>query len=45
MKTLRTLLAAATAALALAACRDETPAAPPAPQVAPTPSATTAAWS
>ena len=32
MKTLRTLLAAATAALALAACRDETPAAPPAPQ-------------
>ena len=34
MKTLRTLLAAATAALALAACRDETPAAPPAPRIA-----------
>ena len=32
MKTLRTLLAAATA-LALAACRDETPAAPPAPRI------------
>ena len=46
MKTLRTLLAAATAALALAACRDETPAAPPAPQAMSADAVgTTAAWS